>query len=101
LTKAIRRAGQGRINHEAKCLGPTKKKGPTKAKMRKKGPTKTKNEVKGAYKGQYECNRPSFFFAPKKILKVPRAYESLNPGLVLGFIESFQKKVYLSVIVIF
>ncbi len=32
---------QGRINHKAnwaKCLGPTKKKGPTNAKMREKGP---------------------------------------------------------------
>ncbi len=42
--------------------------------MRKKGPTKTKNEGKGAYKGQNEG---------KKNLKVPRAYERLNPGLIL------------------
>jgi hypothetical protein len=43
--------------------------------MRKKGPTKTKNEGKEAYKGENEGNRPS---------KVPRAYESLNPGLGSG-----------------
>jgi hypothetical protein len=26
---------------------------------------------------------PQKFFAPQKILKVPRAYESLNPGLLV------------------
>jgi hypothetical protein len=51
----------------------------------KKGPTKTKNEGKGAYKVQTEGNRPLKFFALQNILKVPRAYESLNPGLSLLF----------------
>jgi hypothetical protein len=41
--------------------------------MRKKGPTKTKNEGKGAHKDQNKGNRPS----------KTRAYESLNPGLII------------------
>ncbi len=44
---------------------------------------KTKNEGKGAYKGHNEGNGPSKFFAPPKILKVPWANESPNPGLAV------------------
>jgi hypothetical protein len=40
-------------------------------KMREKGLTKVKMKAVD----------PQIFFAPQKILKVPRAYESLNPGL--------------------
>jgi hypothetical protein len=40
--------------------------------MREKGLTKVKMKVID----------PQKFFDPQKILKVPRAYESLNPGLL-------------------
>ncbi len=68
---------QDRIKQKAymaKCLGPTKKKGPTKA---KKG-------GKRGLKGQNEGKRPLKRFAPQKKSKsVPRAYESLNRALLL------------------
>jgi hypothetical protein len=41
--------------------------------MRKKGPTKIK----------IKAMDPQKFLAPQKILIVPMAYESLNPGLLL------------------
>jgi hypothetical protein len=49
--------------------------------MRKKGPTKTKNKGKGAHKDQNKG--PLKFLAPQIILMVPKAYESLNPGLII------------------
>jgi hypothetical protein len=56
---------QGRINHKAdkaKCLGPPKK----------KGPTRVKNDGKGAQKVQNEG---------KTSQKVHRTYENLYPAL--------------------
>ncbi len=57
-----------------------------------KGACKSQNEEKGAYKNQKERENgptkikikaidPQNFFAPQNILLLPRAYESLNPGL--------------------
>jgi|LakMenEpi03Aug12_release.lakeMendotaPanAssembly.Ray.scaffolds.fasta_scaffold3113219_1 hypothetical protein len=43
--------------------------------MIEKGPTTEKNEEKGGYEGKNEGNKPS--------KKVPRAYESLNPALLV------------------
>jgi hypothetical protein len=51
--------------------------------MRKKGPTKTKKEGKGAHKDQNKGNGLSKFFCSTKNSIVPRAYESLNQGLLL------------------
>jgi hypothetical protein len=52
-------------------------------KMIERGPLKEKNGEKGAYKGQNEGNRllKNFCSANIKNIKVPRAYESLNPAL--------------------
>jgi hypothetical protein len=38
---------------------------------------------KGVTKVKIKAIDPQKFFAPQKILKVPRAYESLNPGLCI------------------
>ncbi len=62
-----------------------KEKGAYESHNEEKGSTKNKNEGKGAYKDQNEGNRTSkVFIDPQKIIKVPRAYESLNSGLVTG-----------------
>ncbi len=69
---------QGRINHkadQAKYLGPREK----------MGPTKVKTQEKGAYETQHVGNileqslKKNFWLS--KCDKVPRAYETLNPGL--------------------
>jgi hypothetical protein len=49
----------------------SEKRGLQKPKMREKGPTKIK----------IKAIDPKNLFAPQNILIVPRAYESLNPGL--------------------
>jgi hypothetical protein len=48
--------------------------------MRKR---KTKMREKGLTKVKMKAIDPQKFFALQKNLKVPRAYESLNPGLLL------------------
>jgi hypothetical protein len=40
-----------------------------------------KMREKGLTKFKMKAIDPQNFFAPQKVLKVPRAYESLNPGL--------------------
>ena len=71
---------QGRINHKAKCPGPTRKKGPTKGKRGKSRPTWTK---KGPTIQKMKAIKPEkIFFAPQ-FQKVHMAYENLNPGLDL------------------
>ncbi len=76
---------QGRINHKAdwaKCPEPTKKKGPTKAKMRKKGAYENQKWGKrGLQRSKWRQYTLKHFLLLKKILKVPGAYESLNPDL--------------------
>jgi hypothetical protein len=56
-------------------------KGPTKAKNDSKGAYNGKNEEKGAYEGQNEGNKLSKKFCSANIIKVPKAYETLNPVL--------------------
>ncbi len=76
---------QGQNNNKAdyaKFLGPTKMKGPTKAKNDRKGAYNGKNEEKGAYEGQNEGNKLQKIFCSANIKKVPRAYETLNPALI-------------------
>jgi hypothetical protein len=53
-------------------------KGAYESQNEEKGAYKTKNGGKGAHKDQNKGNGPS------KILIVPRAYESLNPGLCVN-----------------
>jgi hypothetical protein len=56
-------------------------KGPTNAKNdKKKGP---RNEKKGPTKVKMEGIDPQKIFCSANIKKVPRAYESLNPALLL------------------
>jgi hypothetical protein len=49
----------------------------------KRGLRKPKMREKGLTKVKMKAIDPQNFFAPQKILKVPRAYESLNPGLIV------------------
>ncbi len=50
-----------------------------------RGPKKTiKKRENGPTKIKIKAMDPLKFFAPQNILLVPRAYESLNPGLVMG-----------------
>ncbi len=44
------------------------------------GPSKVENEQKGAYKTQYDGNEAKKNLL-RKCFKVPRAYETLSPGL--------------------
>ncbi len=63
---------QGRINHkadQAKCLGPTKKVGPTKAKIRKRGLRKPKMREQGPTKVKMKAIDPQKNFAPQKFKK--------------------------------
>jgi hypothetical protein len=48
---------------------------------------------KGLTKVKMKAIDPQIFFVPQKIQKVPRAYESLNPGLDFVFkIQSLTRK---------
>jgi hypothetical protein len=48
----------------------------------KGGLGKPKIREKGLTKVKMKAIDPQIFFDPQKILEVPRAYESLNPGLI-------------------
>ncbi len=49
------------------------------------GPTEIKNEGKGTTKAKTKAIDPQKIFALQKILKVLRAYESHNPGLIMNY----------------
>jgi len=51
-------------------------------------PTKVKNEQKGAYGAQNDSNRGIKIFWLRKYYKVPRAYETFNPGLEIELVVS-------------
>jgi hypothetical protein len=60
----------------------------------RKGPSYAKNKGKGAYDGQNEGHGPLKMFFARKYLKVPRAYESLNPPLLAYFVPEMSVLIF-------